>query len=216
MENTAEAKNLDAMNNSKDCIGSWLDVNAKHESTHSYSARNGNAIGKYQIMIQNWASAGYIERDAENWESAVFTDKARAAGVNSVDHILHTTDGHQLQEKMARGLLTQMYREVKSVAQNLNGKEVMTASGKKTLNDAMIMRGVWWLGSGQYKNWANNGFSGAALEQIDKVVAEEQILKLNCGKKVNGTCTSGYHELSRHQSQTWDSFVNTDLSCFNQ
>lgn len=165
-------------------ISDWGDVTAGQESkgwpNDGYGADNGagasdavgtgigsgtTAVGKYQILIQNWQNLGYIEAGAKDWDQAVFTDKAKNMGVSSYNDLLMTDAGKVVQDSMASELASDMWGSLNS---NATGGIGQTINGVQ-INEAGLLGGAWFLGSSAMNEWADSGFSEAGLANLDNI-----------------------------------------------
>lgn len=165
-------------------ISDWGNVTAGQESkgwpNDGYGADNGagasdavgtgigsgtTAVGKYQILIENWQNLGYIEPGASDWDQAVFTDKAKNMGVNSYNDLLMTSAGKVVQDSMASELASNMWGSLNS---NATGGIGQTINGVQ-INEAGLLGGAWFLGPNAMNEWADSGFSEAGLANLDNI-----------------------------------------------
>src|SRR5690554_3736495 len=75
------------------------------------------AMGKGQIILENWEKMGYLDRNGGNtWNGSTFTKKARDMGVNSVDDLLNTPAGHRMQDQAISTFAKQEWDYIKNGA----------------------------------------------------------------------------------------------------
>ncbi|RUU98126.1 hypothetical protein EOA79_23795 [Mesorhizobium sp. M1A.F.Ca.IN.020.03.2.1] len=139
---------------------------AKLEGGDSYSIFNGNggsAVGKYQITAGTWESLGYFKYSgsgsAGNWSNYVATDKARAAGVNSLNDLRYSSSGAALQDRANYELAERNWASMSSQTRGLVGQKI---NGVEITQDGLL-GAAHFLGAGALNDWVASGFDPNVL-----------------------------------------------------
>ena len=141
----------------------YLDALKGHEGGDSYSIINdkGTALGKYQITAGTWATLGYTSGSGSSWSNYTFTDKARAAGVSSLDDLRYSTAGQALQERAVNELTVSNWNSMSSQTRGLVGQ---TINGVQITQESLL-DAAHFLGAGALNDWVASGFDPNALPE---------------------------------------------------
>ncbi|QQM32918.1 hypothetical protein JET14_21000 (plasmid) [Martelella lutilitoris] len=174
----------------------YLDALKGHEGGDSYSVINkkGTALGKYQITAGTWATLGYTQGSGGDWSNYTFTDKARAAGVSSLDDLRYSEAGKALQERAVNELTISNWNSMSSQTRGLVGQ---TVNGVQITQESLL-DAAHFLGSGALNDWVASGFDPNALPESYLAAnglssyAELQDLILKRMASINGNSYDGF------------------------
>ncbi|WP_140427000.1 hypothetical protein [Ensifer aridi] len=150
-------------------IGAKADYNsntAKLEGGDSYSIFNGNggsAVGKYQITAGTWSQLGYFQYDGSgskgDWSNYYATDKAKSAGVNSLNDLRYSNAGASLQDRANYELTERNWSSMSGQTRGLMGQ---TINGVEITQDGLL-GAAHFLGAGALNDWVASGFDPSVL-----------------------------------------------------
>lgn len=146
--------------------GSYVDHITGAESGGSYSIFNTlghtEALGRYQFIPSTFAGLGYMDQTSNctgSWSCYSFNDRARAAGVNSLDDLRYSEAGAGLQDQAFNQFTEANWGYMNSSTQGQVGQVV---NGVPVSRESLLSL-AHFLGPGALNTYVASGYDPSSL-----------------------------------------------------
>lgn len=146
--------------------GSYVDHITGAESGGSYSIFNTlghtEALGRYQFIPSTFAGLGYMTQTGNctrSWSCYSFNDRARAAGVNSLNDLRFTSAGEALQDEAFNNFTEANWGHMNSQTQGMVGQAINGV----TITRESLLSAAHFLGPTALNTWVASGFDPTSL-----------------------------------------------------